>query len=63
MFDLSGDAIFILDEDGRILDANQVVCERYGYNRDEILRRHMGDLNTTEHAPHCAGPDGEAPTR
>ncbi len=54
VFDLSGDAIFILDEDGRILDVNQVVCERYGYHRDEILRRHMGDLNTPEHAPHCA---------
>ncbi len=54
VFDLSGDAIFILDGDGRILDVNQVVCERYGYTRNEMLRRHVGDLNTPEHAPHYA---------
>ena len=54
VFDLSGDAIFILDGEGGFLDVNQVVCERYGYTRDEMLRRHVGDLNTPEHAPHCA---------
>ena len=30
VFDLSGDAIFIIDGEGRVLDVNQVVCERYG---------------------------------
>ena len=55
VFDLSGDAIFILDGEGRFLDLNQVACERYGYARDEMLRRHVGDLNTPEHAPHCEG--------
>jgi len=55
VFDLSGDAVFILDDDGRFLDVNQVVCERYGYSRDEILRRRMGDLNTPEHASCYAG--------
>jgi len=55
VFDLSGDAIFVLDVEGRFLDVNQVVCERYGYTRDEMLRRHVGDLNTPDHAPHYAG--------
>src|SRR5512141_2341008 len=54
-FDLSGDAIFILDGEGRFLDVNQAVCERYGYTRDEMLRRHMGDLYTPEHSMHYAG--------
>ena len=30
VFDLSGDAIFLLDGEGRFLDVNQVACERYG---------------------------------
>lgn len=55
VFNLSGDAIFVLDGEGHFLDANQVACERYGYSRDEMLQRHVGDLNTPEHAPHCAG--------
>ena len=55
VFDLSGDAIFILDGEGCFLDVNRVACERYGYARDEMLRRHMGDLITPEHAPHYAG--------
>ncbi|MFZ2225263.1 MAG: PAS domain S-box protein [Candidatus Deferrimicrobium sp.] len=55
VFDLSGDAIFILDSEGCFLDVNRVACERYGYARDEMLRRHMGDLITPEHAPQYAG--------
>jgi len=55
VFDLSGDAIFILDGEGRFLDVNRAACDRYGYAREEILRRHMEELNTPEHAPHCAG--------
>ncbi len=55
VFDLSGDAIFILDGEGRFIDVNRAACERYGYGRDEILRRHMEELNTPEHAPRCPG--------
>ena len=54
VFDLSGDAIFILDDGGRFLDVNQVVCDRYGYTRDEMMRRHMEDLNAPEVFPHYA---------
>jgi PAS domain S-box-containing protein len=55
VFDLSVDAIFILDAKGRFLDVNRGACERYGYSRDEMLRRQMEDLTTPEHAPHYAG--------
>ena len=30
VFDLSDDAMAILDDDGRFLDVNRIVCERYG---------------------------------
>jgi len=55
VFDLSGDAIFVLDAEGRFLEVNQGVCERYGYTRDEMMRWQLEDLNTPEHAPHYAG--------
>ncbi len=54
VFDLSDDAIVILDDDGRFLDVNRIVCERYGYSRAEILQRHMGDLIPPERAAHYA---------
>jgi len=55
VFDLSGDAIFILDGEGRFLDVNRVACERYGLARDEMLPRRMEELSTPEHARRCAG--------
>jgi len=55
VFDLSGDAIFILDGEGRFLDVNRVACERYGYTREEMLRRHVYEMNTPEHARYSKG--------
>jgi len=52
VFDLSGDAIFILDGEGRFLDVNQVACERYGYTRDEMLLRRAEDMIVPSLAPH-----------
>lgn len=52
VFDLSGDAIFILDGEGRLLDVNQVACERYGYTRDEMLLRHAEDIIAPSLVPH-----------
>jgi PAS domain S-box-containing protein len=50
VFDLSGDAIFILDGDGRFLEVNRVACERYGYARNEMLLLHIRDLSMPEQA-------------
>jgi PAS domain S-box-containing protein len=54
VFDLSDDAIFILDGEGRLLDVNQVACERYGYTRDEMLLRGAEDMIAPSPAPHYA---------
>ena len=40
IFNNSGDAIFILDTNGRFLEVNQECCTRYGYSRDDFM--HMG---------------------
>ncbi|RPH34463.1 MAG: PAS domain-containing sensor histidine kinase [Bacteroidales bacterium] len=37
-FNISSDALFLLDEDGQFIDANQVAISRYGYSLDEFLR-------------------------
>lgn len=31
---------------GKIIDANQAACNFYGYSREELLARHISDINT-----------------
>lgn len=50
LFESAGDAIFILGLDGKILEVNQVACERLGYSHGELL----GMDAATIHAPHFA---------
>jgi len=50
LFDSSGDAIFIHDLDGRLLDVNRVACERLGYSKEEMLCMTLTDIDTPEHA-------------
>ncbi|PWB66904.1 MAG: hypothetical protein C3F14_03405, partial [Deltaproteobacteria bacterium] len=50
VFDLSGDAIFIFDDTGRVIEVNQVACERYGYTREEARRLHVRDIDTPDQA-------------
>ena len=52
VFDLSDDAIFILDSEGRFLDVNQAASERYGYTREEMRRRHAREMCTPDQAPY-----------
>jgi diguanylate cyclase (GGDEF)-like protein/PAS domain S-box-containing protein len=56
LFDSAGDAIFVHDMQGRFLDVNKVVCERYGYTREELLKMTPMDLDRPEDA-------GEIPAR
>lgn len=44
IFENSGDALILLDPDGRILDANSVACEWYGYERKELLNLNFAAL-------------------
>ena len=39
--DVAGEAMLTLQMDGRIVDANQVACERLGYTRQELLRKKL----------------------
>ncbi len=44
LFDHAGDDIFILDFERRILEANQGVCLRLGYSRNEMLRKSLNNI-------------------
>ncbi len=41
----AGDAFFIHDYTGRILDVNLTACEMLGYSRDELLRMTISDVD------------------
>jgi PAS domain S-box-containing protein len=42
------DIIIILDETGRVVDANERALQAYGYTRDEILQHYARDLRVDE---------------
>jgi two-component system, cell cycle sensor histidine kinase and response regulator CckA len=48
LFENAGDAIFVLDFKGHILDANRIACERLGYSRKELLNLNWSDIEATE---------------
>ncbi len=45
----SGDALFIEDNRGRLIDVNPEACARSGYPREELLGRDLADLTAPEH--------------
>lgn len=54
LFNNAGDAIFIHDWDGNMLEVNDVACQRLGYSRDELLKLSPKDFNLPEHAEKMA---------
>jgi two-component system cell cycle sensor histidine kinase/response regulator CckA len=50
LFENAGDALLILDPDGRFLDANRTACERLGYTRDELASMTSDQIETPEFA-------------
>ena len=44
----ANDVIFLLDQDWRILEANDRAIEIYGYSLEELQRRHLYDLRTAK---------------
>ena len=52
MFDSANDVIFILDEEGRILTANNLAVERLGYTREELMSMRVGQVNSPEEGRH-----------
>jgi len=45
IFNSTGDAIFIRDENGELLDFNERVCTLFGYSREEAGRLSINDLS------------------
>ena len=41
LFELSPDGILLEDANGNILDANQALCQSFGYSREELLRQNV----------------------
>jgi PAS domain S-box-containing protein len=50
IFDNAGDAIIIHDLNGKILDVNQITCDRLGFTREELLRMTPMDFDRPEYA-------------
>jgi len=40
----SFDAIYVVDFDGKFIDANSSMCEMTGYSRDELLKLHISQI-------------------
>ncbi len=55
LFDNAGDAIFIHDLQGRIMEANSMAQERLGYTRDELISRDFSQIEAEEEAPRNEG--------
>lgn len=48
-FDKSGDAIFIVNGNGVIVEANLEACNRYGFEYSELIGMPVADFDTPEH--------------
>jgi PAS domain S-box-containing protein len=48
LFDNSLDSIWLLDDEGRFVDANPAVCALLGYSREEFLRMGIEDVTPEE---------------
>jgi len=51
LFEGIADGIIIHDPDGKILDANQVTCDRLGYSPDELRTMHLEGIVPMERRP------------
>jgi PAS domain S-box-containing protein len=50
LFEAIDDAVFVHDEQGKILDANPAACRRLGYTREELLCLNTRDIDAPEFA-------------
>ncbi len=54
LFESAGDAIFVLDVKGQILDANRIACKRLGYTRKELLSLNYMDIESPDYKTNIA---------
>ena len=50
LFDGIHDAVFVHDQEGRILDANPAACRQLGYSRDELMGMNTSQIDAPEFA-------------
>ena len=50
----SSDGFWVVDVDGKILDANDAYARRSGYTREELLKLHVSDLEVQQASPESA---------
>ncbi|NWF39794.1 PAS domain S-box protein [Mariprofundus sp. NF] len=50
LYESVADAIFILDLKGNFIDVNRSAYERLGYSKEELLAKHISDLDTPRYA-------------
>jgi PAS domain S-box-containing protein len=50
LLDKANDSIFLLDEDGKIMYANEAACRTRGYSREELLQMNIRDLVAEEYS-------------
>ncbi|MCI0691822.1 sigma 54-interacting transcriptional regulator [candidate division KSB1 bacterium] len=51
LFERAGDAIFVSDEQGKIVEVNQLACNSLGYSREELLSMFIWELNPEKWTP------------
>ena len=51
VFENAPDAMLIVDDERRYVDANPAACEMFGITREEFLRRSVGDLSPPSGRP------------
>ena len=54
VFESAGDAIVIHDLAGRLLEANQVACERLGYSHEQLLQMGVSEIDAPPYAAQFA---------
>ncbi len=55
LFNSASDGIIIHDMEARILEVNQVICDRIGYSRDELLQMTIMEIETPDYAAMVKG--------
>ena len=53
LFDSAGDAIFVHDNNGQIMAANELAAKRYGYTREELLSMRICQIDTPAESIHA----------
>ena len=51
LFESAGDAIFVMDFKGQIIDGNRVACEQLHISHHDLLNKTTMDIISPEHAP------------